>query len=953
MAAKVRTAALSAVPKKYGVFAEGLLWSPMMSEAGGVPGCLVGRDDELARLGAWLKARLAGEVGVPPVFFVSGEAGVGKSSLLDAIFDGLPDAMVHRAAASPWQVRPFGLLRDLVPPGHDALADADALRSALVSPQRPVVLGLDDLHWSDAASLELLGAFVEATVGDPVAVIGAYRGEELSRRHFLRRIRAHLRHRRLLAELSLGPLTGDVLSDLIGSVVGGRPSPGLTAAVAERTEGLPFFVQELLAVLQDSGRLSDEGDCVGLADDRAVPLPDSIRDAVALRVAGLGPAARASLDVAAVCGLEVDFCILEDVTEQTWPEELESSGLLLPTTAGRIRFRHVLVQEALLEDIPWSRRRALHRAIAQRLSTVPDTEVAVARHLLASHDLDRARPALVVAAETQLKAHAHRDAAQLLSAAVEAWPAGIDEVARQAAVDKLAQCWESAGEHNDAITSLRELAHVTDRAEIHRRLAAQYELLGHWPLALSAREAAAVTFAAAGELGESATERLAIAAHLRSAASFQGALDALDVATADATAAGRTDLECRIKGLRGNVLARMGRTNEGIATVEAALDVALVNDLAIPAAEIYQRLADSIEHAGDYDAALHAYDNASSFCEAHDQASAGQLCRACATVVLLNIGHWDRAVELSRTVVEDSTSAPHARAVATGVRGLVFAMRGQAEPARAQLLDSRTTARRIELVAMELLSGWGLALLDEFAGHIERAADTYRHVLARCRDTDERHYCVPVLVFAAARFAHDGAADDLSATAELLAHASARTGDGAARAGLIYALGEAALLEGGTGGRRSGTAQLMRAVEEFTALKLPIVEALVQQRAAISVSTVDPATSTRLLRDAHRTAQQLKARAMARRIAADLEQLGQPISSRRDAFGLTPREGEILRLVGDGLTSRQIAIRLHLSARTVEMHVSNATAALGCTTRAEAVGRLAAASSDRTRWSTP
>ena len=83
----------------------------------------------------------------------------------------------------------------------------------------------------------------------------------------------------------------------------------------------------------------------------------------------------------------------------------------------------------------------------------------------------------------------------------------------------------------------------------------------------------------------------------------------------------------------------------------------------------------------DYAGALHAYDKAFSFCEANDQASAGQLCRACATVVLLNIGRWDRAVDLSRTVVEDIASAPHARAVATGVRGLVLAMRGRPGPA--------------------------------------------------------------------------------------------------------------------------------------------------------------------------------------------------------------------------------------------------------------------------------
>ena len=85
---------------------------------------------------------------------------------------------------------------------------------------------------------------------------------------------------------------------------------------------------------------------------------------------------------------------------------------------------------------------------------------------------------------------------------------------------------------------------------------------------------------------------------------------------------------------------------------------------------------------------------------------------------------------------------------------------------------------------------------------------------------------------------------------------------------------------------------------------------------------------------------------MSNRIAADIERLGHSKASRRDPIGLTPREGEVLRLVGDGLTNRQIADRLHLSVRTVEMHVSNAAAALGCRTRAEAVRRLATTKPD-------
>src|SRR5207247_9000103 len=117
---------------------------------------------------------------------------------------------------------------------------------------------------------------------------------------------------------------------------------------------------------------------------------------------------------------------------------------------------------------------------------------------------------------------------------------------------------------------------------------------------------------------------------------------------------------------------------------------------------------------------------------------------------------------------------------------------GPVAAARAALLGARASARRIDLVAMELLSTWGLAILDETANRPARATASYRHVLTRCRETEERHYCVPVLQFAVAHFAADGATADLGAATALLADAAAATGQPEPRAAFAYALGESA-----------------------------------------------------------------------------------------------------------------------------------------------------------------
>jgi DNA-binding CsgD family transcriptional regulator len=915
-----------------------------MPDARAVEGRFCGRADESARLQRWLADRIATSAG-PPVLLIDGAAGVGKSALVETATGhlvGRAGVAIRRTSATPWHARPFATITGLAGTGSTGITpDVEELAAAILALGRPVVVIVEDLHWSDAGSLELFAPLIDAIASEQVAVIGMYRGDELPRSHLLRRVRAQLRQRRLLTEMALDPLPTPDVADLIGALVQGSPGPALTAAVVERTEGLPFFVEELVGALLAAGRLTVRDGIVGLVEGNSVPMPHSVRDAVALRASTLDAAARAALDVSAVLGPDVDSAVVADITGRPWPDELDNCGFLVAAGPGRRRFRHALVQEALLDELPWSRRRALHIRLADRLSGEPDCEVAVAHHLLAGRDVVRARPALAAAAAVQLRAGAYRDAAAHLTTAVKAWPTGVDEPARCDAVEQLALCWERCGEHASAIVNLRELAGVRPSADVYRRLAAQYELLGQWPLALPARESAALAFRAVGDLGNCAAERLAIANHLRSAASFQAALDTLDLVESDARAAGRADLRCLAAGLRGNALARMGRVDVGVSTVQAALAAALADGLVMPAAQIYQRLADAIEHAGNHRGALQTYEDAYDFCKAHDQAATGQLCRACATVVLFSDGWWDRALNGTRETLADPASALHARAVAAGVAGLVQALRGQAGPARAALLDSQATSTRIELVAMELLAGWGLVLLDEGAGRLEHAVRGYRHLIARCAATDERHYCVPVLQFAAVRFADAGAGSDLAATVELLADAVTRSGRAAARVALTHALAEAALTQ--PGGRQTGIDHLLQALRDVSDLGLPLVDALVKQRTGVALSRSDPGQATRLLRDAYLITQRLRAAPLSKRIAAELDRLGTPVTSRRDAAGLTPREGEVIRLVGAGLTNRQIAQRLHLSVRTVEMHVGNAAAALGCRTRAEAVQRLAKA----------
>ena len=639
-------------------------------------------------------------------------------------------------------------------------------------------------------------------------MVGCYRSDELPRGHHLRTVRALLRRNHQLAEIELGPLGDDDVARMLTGLLGAPPQPALAAVVASRSDGLPFAVEELAFALRDAGRLAYRDGTVALAGPGAAPVPDGIREAVLLRASRLTDTERALLAAAAVAGTEFDTdTVLAVAGMATWPDGFTGSGLLTEARDGRAAFRHPLTQEAAYADIPWSRRRRLHRAMASTLAGHAAAPALIAMHHLAARDFEPARQALLAAAEEHYAVHAYRDAARALRTALEHWPPDGQDGTRLPVIDRLARCAEMCSEYAEAVTLLRELADGYQRrgdlpalASTHRRLALAHELRGQWESALAEREAAAMAYSAAGSPAEAVIDRLAMAAHLRSAASYSAALAALSAAEADAEASGRADLLLRVRGLRGNVLSRLGQAREGIAALRAALDQALAGSLSDTAAELQQRLADALEHSGDYRAAAAVYAAAYQYCDAHGADAVGQLCRACATVVLFSRGEWDRTAGVCEEVL-GSAAAAHARAVSTGMLGLVHALRGSAKLARTLLLESSLTATRIELTAMELLSSWGLCILEDAAGAHGDAADRARQILTRLARTEERHYSVPVLQWLATFFAEQDLGTDTLACAAALSGMAEATAQPEAIAALAHARGEILLAGERTGGR--------------------------------------------------------------------------------------------------------------------------------------------------------
>lgn len=939
---------------------------------------LVGRAAELARLG---EAAEQARNGSGSLLLLCGEAGVGKSRLTAEAAGDWDLAL--RGAAADGSATPYGPIVEalrshlrsdpealagcgpllphlalLLPELGEAAAETEratifeAIRCALahLSAERPALIVLDDLQWSDETTLELLAALAEPLQRMPVLVIGAYRSDGLPRDHRLRWLRNELRRSGQLEELSLDPLDRDGVGQLLTALLPSAPSPSLARTVHDRTMGSPFFVEELVAALQVRGALQPGRRGLELSEEDEIPVPDTIREAVLVGTSELSPEAREAAEAAAVCGQQVDLRLAAALSSDAGLAALLEAGLLEEQGAGRAAFRHALAQEALYAEVPWMRRRDLHRRLAEAIEADGGSSLELATHWLGAAEESRAREALVLAARESESLQAHRDAAKAASQALELWPDGDAVELRLETLERYGRCAELAGEMTAAAKAWRELAASHDRrgdgvgyARAQRRLAAVNDLVGERDAAFATRRLAADAFAAAGEPTEAALERLAMAEHHRRTARYAEAIDLTELAAEEASAAGRADLRARALGLQGVAQAKGGQFEDGLASVRTGLALALEEDMTPVAAELYQRLSLVLYDGADYRSAEEALDTALELCPSDgDDASLELACVTCLVYVLRERGEWPRAEELGRELIDSGTAVW----VAEGLIGAIHAFQGKLSSARRLLTASRAVSSSVRHYNMYVDSTTSLAIVAAAEGLDDEAAKHCRELLARWEEGEDHHYAVWGMRWAASHFAQRGQREAAGACAEALSQMASKAGHPDALAALAQALGELALLEGD---EAAAAEHLSRAVELHRTLAIPHERAQVELRAGVALAAAgEREEALERLCDAYRVASKLGARPLAAEAAQRVSDLGESVAQRlgsraaaasADGVQLTRRELEVLRHVAIGRTNREIAQELFISQRTVDMHVRNLLGKLEVRSRVEASHR--------------
>lgn len=956
-----------------------------MSTAPDTP--LIGRTAEITRLErAFERAR----DGSGAVVLLAGEAGVGKTRLAEHVLaraplevrtgrarEDAPAAYGPITAALRDHLRSDRAARDhlgtlsrylsmLLPELGPAPEDADpvilaeAIIEAWIALARraPLALFLDDLQWADNATLELLPPLAERLGAAPLIVLATYRSDDIARGHPVRRLRNELRRVHHLHEITIAPLEQSESADLLAHALGARPSDALAEIVYDKTQGIALYVEELANALTASGCVREAAGEMALVPGEAVPIPESIRDAVMLRLDVLSDAARTQLEIASVTGMEFSFELVTGLAgEEIGIEELIEKRLISEASPGRGTFRHALIREAIRGEIAWSRRRSLNRRIAAYLERAGAPPEQVVEHWLASGEQEPARRALLELADRSCRLHAYRDAARATHRALEIWPAGEEETKRLDALERLAHCAEVTGQLGDAARALREVIDCTRRAGAGRRhanalraLATVHALQGAWDQSIDARRAAADAFEAADAPSESAAEWLVVAGRYTSLGTLDHALETVRRAATLAAKAERTDLIVRAQGFEGNLLAMQGASEAGRDLAQRALSLALESNETEAAAEAYRRLASVLDYSSDFAGARDAYTTAVEFCRTQGDDANARVCIGCMSAIVHRTGDWSRALELSREVLDDVRSEPGSRVLALAITGLVRAMRGERRSARRHIDEAFAIAERIRFTIGRAITHYGLGVVAELEGDVESAVTHHDRALELWKETQDRHDMVSIFLWQSTTFARLGREHAAAARADALAAIASATGNAEAMAALAHALGEVALLSKDTTG---AVQQLEQAQAQAAKLEIPLEQALTTWRLGTArARDGDRAGAARDLNAALRLARGLGARPIALWITSDLEALdGQRVTDSRgtggakgagDATGaLTARQSEIVVLIAEGLTNKEIAERLYLSPRTVDMHVRNILDRLDCRTRTEAARRAA------------
>jgi len=507
---------------------------------------LIGRTAERAQLERALEEA---RQGYGRLVLVHGEVGVGKTRLVQEVIDSADDIYLlvgHAYEAdgiAPYQPLVEALrcalplldaldpplapiwMRELtrlvpelevrLPPGTTMglAVDAEQARSRLfegvarllgrLAELQTVVLVVDDLHWADEATLEMLSYLARAIAHQRILLIGTYRTEEAG--PTLHRLIRDLRRAELVTQVHVRRLNQEEVTIMIRRMAGMEEgAERFSRRIFERTAGNPFYIIEVIRSLFEQGVLRREAGGWATAwedfasDYRTLPLPTSVREVVEARLERLDSNARCILETAAVIRQPFPFRIVQQASGLPETEALDAFDVLLRASLihevateleGSIYdFTHPLIREVTYQNLSGARRQHLHMRVGHTLETVGPVEGVVDRlayHFAQGGARDKALQYAIAAGHRAREVHAAEAAIEHYRRALTLRPDPAQEAEIQAG---LGDVYTLCGRHADAIAAYNSALALSDDpqqlADLHRRIGRVYERSGDYEAAL-------------------------------------------------------------------------------------------------------------------------------------------------------------------------------------------------------------------------------------------------------------------------------------------------------------------------------------------------------------------------------------------------------------------------------------------------------------------------------------
>jgi DNA-binding CsgD family transcriptional regulator len=827
--------------------------------------------------------------------------------------------------------------------------------------ERPALLVVEDLHWADRSTRDLLAFLARNLHHGRLLLVMTYRSDELHRRHPLRPFLAELDRGRRVERLELarfGP--AEVAAQLAG--IQGGPAPAeLAGRIHARSGGNAFFVEELAATAADAGEL-----------------PPSLRDTLLARIELLAEPTQQVLRVASAAGSRVGHDLLDQTAALGEAELLAGlreavSAHVLLVSDGAYGFRHALVKEAVYGELLPGERTRLHARFAAALAARdvggdPGLAAELAWHWYAAHDLERALPAAIEAGLAAERAYAFAEAQRQFERALELWEptaagpegAGLDKAellarageaaANTGAAERAVALVRSALDEVDPGQDPLRAAQLTERLAFHLRIAGRpgaFEAYQEAVRLVPPEPSAARARALAG-LGQA----LMLRARSAEAASV------CEEAIAVARTVGATVVEAHALNSLGTSIARLGEVDRGLACLEESRRLSAELGAAKDEARACVNLSDLLDDLGRLEESVAvATEGIEVAMAAGLRRTFGAFLAGNAANALYNLGRWDESARMTDAYLaladdEDlnTVTLRQARAVLDAGRGDFGAALAHVRAARRLSGDMFIAVQYPPLLAA------AEAEVAAWRGRLEEAAAAVAGGLAALQGplTDLRA-CMLLAVglrvegervaLAAARSDHDTVADARLVAGELARWARGTLAASEApwqRALLATCEAEWARVEG-----QPDPEAWLAAVAAWDDAAYPYPLAVARWRAAeaLLARRGDRNLAGNLLRQGHAAAVALGAEPLrgelerlARLGRVDLRRDGQPAAPAPAGagLGLTARELEVLGLVAEGRSNRQIADALFISAKTASVHVSNILAKLGVASRVEA-----------------